>query len=107
MLKLKRARRFRSSVKLIRSSGLFATAWYLERNPDVAAAAVDPIRHYLEFGSAEGRSPHPLFETQWYLENNPDVAGTGENALCHFLSWGWREGRDPNPYFDTSWYLAR
>lgn len=34
----------------------FSPARYLELNPDVKAAGVDPYKHYLEFGLAEGRS---------------------------------------------------
>jgi hypothetical protein len=107
MRKLKRAfRDWRSRRQLI-SSGLFDKKWYLEQNADVADAAVDPVRHYLAFGAAEGRNPHPLFDTRWYLATNADVAAAGGNPLSHFLAWGWHEGRDPNPFFDTDWYLTR
>jgi hypothetical protein len=53
-------------VELVRASGLFDEAWYLERYPDVAAAGIDPVRHYLETGAAEGRDPSPLFNTRFY-----------------------------------------
>jgi hypothetical protein len=33
--------------------------WYLERNPDLLAAKVNPLRHFLDFGGLEGRDPHP------------------------------------------------
>ena len=33
----------------------FDPARYLEFNPDVAAAGVDPVRHYLDYGYREGR----------------------------------------------------
>lgn len=33
----------------------FDPALYLEANPDVAAAGLDPVWHYLNFGKAEGR----------------------------------------------------
>ena len=35
---------------------LFDTAAYLAANPDVAAAGVNPLLHFLNFGRAEGRS---------------------------------------------------
>jgi predicted nucleic acid-binding Zn-ribbon protein len=41
-------------------AGLFDPAWYLKNNPDVAAAGVDPIKHYLSHGAVEGRQPRPL-----------------------------------------------
>jgi hypothetical protein len=44
---------------------LFDTAWYLAANPDVAAAGVDPLQHYIDYGAAEGRDPNPLFDSEW------------------------------------------
>ena len=38
--------------------GLFDAQYYLAANPDVAAAGVDPLAHYLAFGAQEGR---PIF----------------------------------------------
>ena len=86
---------------------LFDRNWYLERYPDVAAGAdkLDPLRHFIHHGAAEGRDPNPLFDTSWYLESNPDVARAGDNALAHYFEHGAAEGRDPSPLFDTSWYL--
>jgi hypothetical protein len=35
---------------------LFDEAWYLDTNPDVAAAGLDPWwQHYIHYGCAEGR----------------------------------------------------
>jgi hypothetical protein len=38
----------------------FDRAFYLAENPDVAAAGVDPLRHYLTFGIQEGRQAFPV-----------------------------------------------
>ena len=38
----------------------FDAEWYLARNQDVAAAGMQPLRHYLRFGRAEGRLPCAL-----------------------------------------------
>jgi glycosyltransferase involved in cell wall biosynthesis len=86
---------------------LFDTSWYLETNPDVAAAGTNPLAHYLIWGASEGRDPHPLFSSKWYLEQNPDVAVSGINPLIHFVQSGASEGRAPHPLFDTRWYVAR
>ncbi len=59
--------------------------WYLEMYADVAAAAMDPVRHYLEFGWREGRDPRPDFSTLGYLSRNEDVAHAGQNPLIHYL----------------------
>jgi hypothetical protein len=37
-------------------SGLFSGQTYLENYPDVAAAGLDPLKHYLSHGMAEKRS---------------------------------------------------
>jgi glycosyltransferase involved in cell wall biosynthesis len=37
--------------------GYFDPAWYLETYDDVAAAEMDPLRHYLRYGRDEGRLP--------------------------------------------------
>ena len=34
-------------------------AWYLKRCPDVAAAGLNPLLHYLKYGMAEGRETRP------------------------------------------------
>lgn len=94
-----------NAVNLIRASGLFDVAWYLETYPDVAARQVDPLRHYVRHGAREGRDPNRLFSSNWYLANNPDVAKAGLNPLVHFIQRGAREGRNPGPLFDTKWYL--
>src|SRR5260370_37794800 len=92
---------------IVRKSCLFDTSYYLEQNPDVAKAGVNPLYHYLRRGAAEGRDPHPLFDTSYYLEQYPDVAEERLNPLVHYVGPGIAEGRDPNPNFDTSAYLEQ
>jgi hypothetical protein len=45
---------------------LFDSDWYLETNPDVAAAGVNPLVHYIRWGAAERRSCHPCFDPSRY-----------------------------------------
>src|SRR5215831_12291509 len=40
---------------IIAASPLFEALWYLEQNPDVAAAGMDPALHYFLHGADEGR----------------------------------------------------
>jgi hypothetical protein len=68
-------------------------AFYRAINPDLAAAGVDPIRHYLQSGWREGRDPAPWFSTRDYLDAYPEVAKAGWNPLHHYLVRGRREGR--------------
>ncbi len=91
--------------EVIRASGLFDPAWYLETYPDVAARQADPLRHYVRHGAREGRDPNRFFSSSWYLTNYPDVARSGLNPLVHYIVHGAGEGRRPGPLFDTRWYL--
>jgi len=84
----------------------FNPAYYLANNPDIAAAGVDPLQHYLSNGWKEGRNPNAYFNTNWYLNQNPDIRAAGLNPLQHYEDNGWKEGRDPGPNFSVSAYLA-
>ena len=93
----------RPEYRTIAESGLFDAAWYRARYPDVAAAEVDPLVHYLKRGAAEGRDPHPLFDARHYASAVQLPPGT--NPLLHFVTAGVRAGRDPHPLFKTKAYL--
>lgn len=96
----------RQAVLNFERSGLFQRDWYLRTYPDVAAANVDPMAHYLEVGWREGRKPHPFFDAKWYLSKNPDAAASGMSPLLHYWRFGERENRQPCPLFETAWYRA-
>ena len=85
-------------------SALFDAVWYRAQYPDVAAAAMDPLTHYVHNGGRELRQPHPLFDAAWYYQRNPDVAAADMNPLLHYLTHGWHEGRQPHPAFDGERY---
>jgi 4-hydroxybenzoate polyprenyltransferase len=78
-------------------------AWYLARYPDIAAAGMDPVHHYLQFGWREGRDPRRDFSTRGYLAIRDDVACRGSNPFIHYLRHGGPKGplRDVAP---TSWH---
>ncbi|HEX6827381.1 MAG TPA: hypothetical protein VF104_00225, partial [Burkholderiales bacterium] len=84
-------------AELIEKSGLFDRTWYLAQYGDVRRAGLDPVRHYLSFGAAEGRNPSPDFDTRFYVETYHDVAETGISPLVHFIKFGRGEGRKPSP----------
>jgi hypothetical protein len=71
----------------------FDRDFYLRANPDVRAAGMDPLEHYLKYGIAEQRQPHPLFDPTHY-----------GNSLLHFLRTG--QGRSTHPLFDCDAYAA-
>jgi hypothetical protein len=79
--------------RLLLDSGLFHSEWYAARYPDVAAAGVDPVLHFLLYGADEGRDPGPDFCTRAYLARYRDVMQSGVNPLIHYLLYGRAEGR--------------
>lgn len=100
----------------ILQSGLFDADFYLAANPDVAAAGMDPLDHYVHHGAAEGRDPGPAFSNRGYRAGMPSLGET-EDPLTHFLTSGAvaRPGALPidlvapiilsSGLFDADWYL--
>ena len=82
---------------------VFDREFYLRENPDVAAAGIDPVAHYLQHGAAEQRQPHPLFDPAHYLACCPEARSAG-NPLLHFLrtSGTWS---NPHTLFDCEAYM--
>jgi GT2 family glycosyltransferase len=66
----------------------FDAKWYLETYADVADAGVDPLRHFLEYGEAEGRNPSGAFSTTYYRNNYMQGEPPDASPLRHFLSVG-------------------
>jgi glycosyltransferase involved in cell wall biosynthesis len=81
-----------TDATLARSEHGVDQLWYLNAYPDVAAAGLDPVEHYLRFGWREGRDPRPDFSTLGYLALNDDVAAAGQNPLIHYLRNGGANG---------------
>jgi hypothetical protein len=100
---------------LISQNSLFDEHYYLEMNPDVAAAVNDGefatgYDHYIEYGQHEGRSPSPYWDEAWYLQENPDVAaavkaGTVSSGFMQYYLYGQYENRGGLLYFNASYYL--
>ncbi|MDB5298280.1 MAG: 1,4-beta-xylanase [Phycisphaerales bacterium] len=85
---------------------VFYPAWYLKRNPDVAAAygagnVEGAIRHWIDHGVRESRMPNPFFHAASYVDRWPDLrAAFGTDyvaATNHWVTAGIREGRDGMP----------
>ena len=89
----KKLRRLALHYRIIAASPLFDAQWYLSANPDVAAAKLDPVLHYLLNGAREGRSPGPKFSGAEYHRANPDVPKSEANPLVHYVLYGHKEGR--------------
>jgi hypothetical protein len=93
-----------AELEELEASGLFDAAWYLNQNPDVRNAELEPLRHYYHYGWHEGRKPNRYFDPEWYLTHYPDVRDAGLNPLLHYLRHGDAEGRRPVWHFDSTWY---
>ena len=91
--RLRCLRRTRLHRDLVAASNFFDPAWYLDQNPDVPEARIDPISHYLDHGAKEGRNRSAQFNTEWYLYKNPDVRAANVNPLIHYLLFGKNESR--------------
>jgi GT2 family glycosyltransferase/glycosyltransferase involved in cell wall biosynthesis len=84
--------------------GFFDPDWYTARYPDILAAGLEPLRHFMLHGAAEHRDPNAFFDSAWYARQYPDVAASGVVPLLHYLSSGAVELRNPHPRFDAVWY---
>ncbi len=80
------------NIRILRSSDLFDIAYYEASYPDVARLGVDPIEHYVCYGSAEGRNPAPWFDSALYLEFYPHIAQKNINPFVHYVHSGKAAG---------------
>jgi len=72
--------RSRTESKIV-ASGVVDREWYLEQNPDVRRAGIDPVMHFARHGFCEGRQPNPFFTGRWYEEAaTKDETVVGEMA---------------------------
>lgn len=72
---------------------VFDTEYYLQNNPDIKQAEIDPLYHFINFGEQEGRQPNPYFSPAFYKKLNADVREAGTSAFEHFCAHGFYEGR--------------
>jgi hypothetical protein len=83
---------------------------YLELNPDLRVAGVDPVAHYSEYGTRELRlwkkSLPPTFEEYLYRKTNADISHlSAEDLFAHFQTFGRHEGRVASPAAVRSSFL--
>jgi len=69
---------------------------YLQANPDVAQAGMNPWEHFVRYGAKEGRALDTAgdkFDASRYLSQNADVLQAGLDPLMHYVQYGAAEGR--------------
>jgi hypothetical protein len=79
--------------EMIRESGLFDGAYYLENYEEVGRLGRDPLRHFIEIGAEKGYRPNAWFDAEYYRTSYPDVGESGMNPFVHYLLYGRQEGR--------------
>ena len=88
---------------LLRHTHLFDAVYYRAANPNLADADDETLlRHYIQHGSAAGRSPNPLFDDAFYRSQHPEVVEQGLNPLAHYHYFGYKQGCDPHPLFNIA-----
>ena len=73
----------------------FDASYYLENNPDIRDAKLDPLEHYYYQGWREGRQPNDWFEPVYYIKTYQDIKDLDIEPLQHYLEAGKEEGREP------------
>lgn len=63
--------------------GFFDSDFYLIQNPDIAAARIDPLLHFLEHGWREGRRPVEII-SQTEMDFIMNLVATIKNPLNIF-----------------------
>lgn len=82
-------------------SPYFSVSFYLNQNPDIREALLNPLFHYIQHGEMEGRSPNPFFSPSDYTELNPDLRNNwSQSLLRHYIALGRDEGR----FYSTQLY---
>ncbi len=76
---------------------MFDRHFYFHCNPDIRAAGLDPVMHFLQYGWKEGRNPNSIFDVRYYLQVNPDILASSINPFYHYLVAGKVEGRRSSP----------
>ncbi|WP_157014691.1 glycosyltransferase [Mesorhizobium xinjiangense] len=87
-----------SPIEADRVRNAFDSEYYLQNNPDVAQAKIDPFEHFMCQGWREGRDPSTNFSVLFYLRRYPDIARAGTNPFVHYILHGQREKRSPLPH---------
>jgi lipopolysaccharide biosynthesis protein len=83
--------------RLLKESGVFDAVYYCKTYPDIAAAGVDPLRHWIDTGVHEGRDPSAWFRTGFYMRVIRADWRAKVNPLVHYLLEGRERGLPTAP----------
>ena len=91
-------------MDIISRSRLVDKTWYLQQNPDVKAAGMDPVQHYYYHGEKEGRKPNEYFCPKYYLNQYPEITRITASPLIHYIQQGEKELKQPSEHFSPKFY---
>lgn len=77
----------------IDKSPIFSSDWYVQTYPDVKILGMDPLLHYMKYGSFLRRDPSPFFNARNYASRH--CLTKDENPLLHFIE---TYGGDPSGF---------
>src|SRR5690606_11035021 len=97
------ARSHDAFARLVERTGAFDAATYLAANPDVQAAGLDPLSHFLRHGWRELRNPSAQFDVWWYWSTYLDPTSEAVNPLEHYLVVGAACGHRCRPPVVAEW----
>lgn len=83
----------------------FEPANYLRRNPDVAAAGMDPLIHFVRHGQNEGRASTFFFSPDWHAEMNGGDGVGLSNILINLAQTRSDSTRMKAAFFAYGWNL--
>lgn len=73
-------------INLVKKSALFDAEWYLSNYPDVGMSGLDPVYHFLKYGTLLERDPGPNFSSSFYYNVKGWVRRQGINPLLHHIT---------------------
>ncbi|WP_447955855.1 glycosyltransferase family 2 protein [Vreelandella sp. EE7] len=73
-------------VEMVNNSELFDPDWYVAKYPDVNMSGLEPLYHFLKYGTVLSRDPGPNFSSSFYYDVKGWVQRQGMNPLLHFLT---------------------
>ena len=80
----------------IKRLGLFDQHYYLNKYKNVLISGMNPLIHYLYYGSNENKFPNALFNGEYYLNKYEEVKASGMNPLVHYSLYGINKGNKIN-----------
>ncbi len=76
---------------------LFNVRYYFKKYGSSFNKNIDPVTHFIKFGSEKSYNPSSMFDTSFYRNTYPII--DKENALIHFIKTGAELGYAPNQFF--------